>query len=97
MKNIYTTENIINCKNKGRFNVNKYDETVIKMIEGNLPAHWQMLVADRKGRTVAHEMARHDLLPADFSDWDLCDDKGWTVAHEAARYGNLPQDFSWCA
>lgn len=52
------------------------------------------LLADRNGRTIAHEAARKGKLPKNFDQWSVADKLGWSVAHEAAKYNTLPQDFN---
>jgi hypothetical protein len=45
------------------------------------------------GWTVAHEAAKHGLLPPGFDRWDLADSKGKTVAQVAYELGHLPDNF----
>ena len=71
-----------------------FETVTMKFFEGKCPGPQEMHVANRNGRTVSHEIARHRCLPKDPSVWALSDNNGWSVAHEAARYGNLPPYFS---
>lgn len=45
------------------------------------------------GWLIAHEAARFNCLPAEFTDYHLTNSSGWSVAHEAALYGSLPAGF----
>jgi len=74
--------------------VKNFRTITMRYFEGKSPEPQEMHVANRNGRTVSHEIARHRCLPKDPSVWALSDNNGWSVAHEAARYGNLPSDFS---
>jgi hypothetical protein len=51
-----------------------------------------LVLADKSGRTVAHELARRSALPEEFMTFEilsLADDHGRTVAHELARAGGM--------
>lgn len=50
-------------------------------------------LADKDGRTVAHEAASRGTLTASFDQWSLALPNGRTVAHVVAGYGGLPHDF----
>lgn len=53
----------------------------------------QLTEYDEDGWTVAHAAALRNLLPEDFSDWELTDKNGYSVAHARARCTVLPANF----
>jgi len=70
-----------------------YSVAVVAVTAGTLPADFNRWgLADKFGRTLAHEAAEQDALPDDFSQWHLADKDGRTVAHVAAENETLPYD-----
>ena len=60
------------------------DKIIIQVISQmiNTKGFNRWRVADNTGWTVAHEAAKHGILPDDFDQWDIADENGWTVEQE---------------
>ena len=77
-----------------RIESTNYEEAIKLLKQNKLPSSFsQWYLANKDGRTVAHEAARYGRLPDNFGYWTMHDKNGWSVAHEAAKYGHLPYNF----
>jgi hypothetical protein len=86
-----------NQKNQKEY---KKEKTIERLFEdaktGKLsPEFSDWSLADKKGKTIAHEAAMYRNLPADIDRdiYKLADKYGKTVAHEAAWRKHLPPEF----
>lgn len=61
---------------------------------GYIPKEREMTMADDDGYTVAHYVARFQVMPELWEYWTLKDNEGWTPAHQAASYRMLPHNFN---
>lgn len=71
-----------------------YEQLALSLYGGYQPHGKEWLYADEDGWTIAHQYARHHVLPLKFPHWEASDNMGWSVAHQAAAARKLPKGFS---